>query len=87
MWSNPMVAVAMKAHARSVEQRGVAARAGADDQRIGVAHVAGCDLPAREAARLGIGFENPFEERNGAIDDDFHFDSFSMFGAKVTVFG
>lgn len=55
--------------------------------RSGVAHVAGCDLPAREAARLGIGFENPFEERNGAIDDDFHFDSFSMFGAKVTVFG
>ena len=59
-------------HLRAVEQRRVAARAGSDDERIGVMHVPGRDRVARKAARLGVRLENSLEERNGIIDNDFH---------------
>ena len=72
-------------HPRTVEQRRVAARAGADDQRVGVAHVARRYLPARKIAYLGVGFEDPFEKRDGVIDDDFHF-SPCIIGTKVGKF-
>ena len=72
-------------HPRTVEQRRVAARAGADDQRVGVAHVARRYFPARKIAYLGVGFEDPFEKRDGVIDDDFHF-SPCIIGTKVGKF-
>lgn len=68
-----MVAVAMNRTREPSSSAASQQRAGADDQRVGVAHVARRYLPARKIAYLGVGFEDPFEKRDGVIDDDFHF--------------
>ena len=59
-------------HAGAFEQRGVASRAGADDQGVGVADVGRRNRLAGEVPYLGIRFQNPFQEGNGAVGDDFH---------------
>lgn len=60
-----------EADARAVEQRRIAARAGTDNEGVGVADVGGRDDGSGEPAHLGPGVEDPFEEGDGAVDDDF----------------
>ena len=59
-------------HGGAGEQRLVASRARADDERVGVADGLGSDLPSRQVADLRIGFEHAPQKRNGAVGDDFH---------------
>ena len=57
MWSKPMVAVA---------------GAGADDERVGVAHVGGRDAAAGQVDDLGVGLEYAPQKGDGVVCDDFH---------------
>lgn len=70
MWSNPMVAVAIR-RTRTCEQAFVAAGAGADDQGVGVAHVLRGDPAAGQVAYLGPRLEDSCKG-DGTVGDDFH---------------
>ena len=59
-------------YGRAFEQGGVAPGAGADDERVGVAHVGGRDAAAGQVDDLGVGLEYAPQKGNGVVCDDFH---------------
>ena len=61
-----------EAHPRTGEQRRVAPRAGAGQERVGVADVGGRNGLSGEITHLGERFQNPFQEGNGTVGYDFH---------------
>lgn len=63
-------------HARTAEQPFVATRAGADDQRIGIADVGRPDSRAGQIVDVGPLLEHAPHERDSFVYHDFH-------GAKI----
>ena len=63
-----------KLDGRPLQQGGVAAGAGADDERVGVQQVLPDNLRSVLVEHLrAVGLEDAFNEGYGAIDDEFHF--------------
>ena len=57
---------------RAVKQCSITLRAGANDQGVAIAHRRGIEPLARKVLHLSIRLENARNERNSAIDCDFH---------------